>query len=434
MNRQSIRQMRLEDIPLYYSLEELFDYGWRYSRNSLPRIFLKYLNLDYHALLFGMADPATIDIDDLTTSNVSFDDWLFAPQPEEKLVTAIKGKMQEHQAKNGIIFCRTIEQAQKLQQLLPNSSVVHDELTIKECQKILNSFREGQISFLITADAANEGIDFPRADALILLRVAPSFMDYIHEIGKALRPYRKKHEVTVIDFITGVEHMQIIAWIEKELQFQHTILHRTFSNFNLKVEFPSNVDSSIYQHCASGVYSKLKFETKRYYTKQLFIHVQEVATKLKRKPTEDELDQSLLDTNLKRPSELNLTWAEIFKKIDLFPEANSDDLIREVQALANKLGRTPTITEYRKQTSSYDIMMSRYGKWTNFLAAANLPKITVTDLSDEDFFAMARRLAKELNRPPRAKDFQDDKFTVGYQAILQRFGSWPNFLQAAGLD
>ena len=111
-----------------------------------------------------------------------------------------------------------------------------------------------------------------------------------------------------------------------------------------------------------------------------------------------------------------------------------EELIRQIQILAEELGKTPTIREFNKdtKTASSMIPINRFGSWNKFLEAAGL-KVNKAELGDEELIQQVLILAKKLGRTPTEREFNRDSETVSATATIDRFGSWNAFLEAAGL-
>lgn len=120
------------------------------------------------------------------------------------------------------------------------------------------------------------------------------------------------------------------------------------------------------------------------------------------------------------------------------PNTSTEGLIRQVKALANKLGKTPTKKEFNDcpETASSETAVSHFGSWNKFLREAGLTinQSMSMNTTDELLVAQVRMLAKELERTPRYLEFSKDSRTVACSVIKKRFGSWGSFLEFAGLE
>ena len=114
------------------------------------------------------------------------------------------------------------------------------------------------------------------------------------------------------------------------------------------------------------------------------------------------------------------------------------DLIADLQALADDLGRVPTSKEMRDHGShSTSTYLDRFGSWAEALEAAGLdPADRSTrhqQVSDDALLADLHRLRDELGRVPTATDVVEEG-NHGIATYQRRFGSWSAALDAAEIE
>lgn len=112
----------------------------------------------------------------------------------------------------------------------------------------------------------------------------------------------------------------------------------------------------------------------------------------------------------------------------------NEDIIAQVLMLADERGRTPTLLNFAKdeRTVSTRVVWDRFGSWNNLLEAAGL-RLNIPRCTDEELIAQAQMMAKELGRAPKKKEFIIDSRTASAETVLRRFGSWNRFLSIAEL-
>lgn len=118
------------------------------------------------------------------------------------------------------------------------------------------------------------------------------------------------------------------------------------------------------------------------------------------------------------------------------PSIPREDLIAEIQRLADEIGTVPTKDEMKEQGDySQQPYLNQFGSWSAALDAAGLDssarrkgRIPTADLTAE-----LRRLADELDHTPFAKDMTQHG---AYSAMTyrNRFGSWSDALAEIGLE
>lgn len=118
-----------------------------------------------------------------------------------------------------------------------------------------------------------------------------------------------------------------------------------------------------------------------------------------------------------------------------------EELLKEVQRLAEELSRPPTSAEMsdfgQYGTSTY---YERFESWDDVLTAAEVGTVGPEQrkkinqrLSDEELLTEIGRLAEELGRPPSAAEMNKmGNHSPG--AYQDRFGSWSAAIDAAGFE
>ena len=112
----------------------------------------------------------------------------------------------------------------------------------------------------------------------------------------------------------------------------------------------------------------------------------------------------------------------------------SQELVSELQRLADELGRIPT----KDDMNSYGAFSTRpyitqFGGWNTSLEAAGFEPKYRTDIPDGDLLDELRRLDDELDHTPRQRDMSS---TGRYSpdTYYHRFGSWSAALGEVGIE
>lgn len=109
----------------------------------------------------------------------------------------------------------------------------------------------------------------------------------------------------------------------------------------------------------------------------------------------------------------------------------NEKLIKKVQDLAKKLGRTPKKREFKH----YSAAAWRFGTWNNFIKAAGLTPLKEFDLTLEDYKKIIRNYVKEHGRTPTKKDFDDNIYLPDTRTIERKFGkTWNKILVDLGYE
>jgi hypothetical protein len=113
-----------------------------------------------------------------------------------------------------------------------------------------------------------------------------------------------------------------------------------------------------------------------------------------------------------------------------------EQLLAELEACANRLGRSPTMREFaadRRTSVHPQTLVDRFGTWNRAKRLAGLvPRRFATK---EELLGQLRALGVELGRVPTGRDLDERRGTMPSKSRLwQTFGSLSNALRAAGFD
>lgn len=162
-------------------------------------------------------DKSLLDHKDIPTniSGSDFDLKQFEQKishEEERILEAIF--LAEELSKHVLVFCSSIEQAEDLQKLVPNSAVVTSKTAKKERDTIIKSFREGTIKTVLNVSVLTTGFDFPELDGIVLIRPTRSIGLYYQMLGRGVRKAEGKKSCKVIDLTSTVKHLGRIETIK----------------------------------------------------------------------------------------------------------------------------------------------------------------------------------------------------------------------------
>jgi Homing endonuclease associated repeat len=119
------------------------------------------------------------------------------------------------------------------------------------------------------------------------------------------------------------------------------------------------------------------------------------------------------------------------------PRRYSDaELLLELRTCAARLGRSPTMREFRTDPSARahpQTVVVHFGSWNGAKRLAGLaPRRFATP---EELLARLRELGEELGRTPTGRDLDERPRRMPSKSLLwQTFGSLSNALRAAGYD
>lgn len=122
-------------------------------------------------------------------------------------------------------------------------------------------------------------------------------------------------------------------------------------------------------------------------------------------------------------------------KFEFAPPKNqkiqSEDLIKDLVCVGQKLNKNPTISEYN-QNGKYEasVYCRRFGSWNKALISAGLATNN-RHYTDLELFQNIEQvfMAKGKQRPTR-RDMDSEFSLISSGTYLRRFGTWTNALQA----
>lgn len=104
-------------------------------------------------------------------------------------------------------------------------------------------------------------------------------------------------------------------------------------------------------------------------------------------------------------------------------------LIKEVQELARKLGRTPKKREFKKYSSA----THHFGSWNNFIKEAGLLPLKEVNMSLEEYENAIHKFVEKHGRVPTQKDFYNNIYLPDPRTIERKFNkTWNEILKSLG--
>ncbi|OEJ58735.1 restriction endonuclease subunit R [Streptomyces agglomeratus] len=168
---------------------------------------------------------------------------LFLPQRDEAIRDELATAWAGTRNPRAIVFCRTIEHAERLADMLRRTPLwsgalaIHAGLAKRERQNRLLAFRAGEVPILTAIDILNEGVDVPDVNILCFARVTHSRRIFVQQLGRGLRLREGKERVTVLDFVSDLRRIAAALKLKRALDGDGEI--ETLAKIT-----PSNIDFS----------------------------------------------------------------------------------------------------------------------------------------------------------------------------------------------
>jgi superfamily II DNA or RNA helicase len=149
---------------------------------------------------------------------------LFLPQRDEAIATELIRAWNATSAPRAIVFCATIDHAERLTRLLRtttpawrSATVLHSGIPRRDRDVALAEFRRGDVPVVCAVDVLNEGVDVPDVNIVAFARVTHSRRIFIQQLGRGLRLRPGKNRVTVLDFVTDIRRVAALQALRAEI-------------------------------------------------------------------------------------------------------------------------------------------------------------------------------------------------------------------------
>ncbi len=124
------------------------------------------------------------------------------------IVTALSKYISDEHNCRALCFCVDKKHADFMAEQLRLYGFRAESLTSdtskEERERLPKEFDEGRVNYLCVVDIFNEGIDIPSIDTALFLRPTESLTIFLQQLGRGLRIYPGKTELTVLDFVAQV--------------------------------------------------------------------------------------------------------------------------------------------------------------------------------------------------------------------------------------
>jgi DNA repair protein RadD len=116
--------------------------------------------------------------------------------------------------KSVLVFCSSVDQAERLQKVVPDSKVVTAKTRKKERAEIIEGFRSQRTQTVFNVGVLTTGFDHPKLDCIILLRPTRSIALYYQMLGRGVRPAEGKKFCWCLDMTGTVKALGRIETIK----------------------------------------------------------------------------------------------------------------------------------------------------------------------------------------------------------------------------
>lgn len=195
---------RSDDKNIY----ELFDYNVPYEIRLQEALEEKML-VPFHY----------IGVSDYTYNGEVIDDntnlkYLVSEERVKYVVEQSKYYGYDGDVLHGLVFVSRKEEADEIAKLLTKngypSQMLSGEDSQEQREQAIEKLKNGELTYLVTVDIFNEGIDIPFINQVIMMRKTESVIVFVQQLGRGLRKAQGKEYLTVIDFIGNYKNNYLI--------------------------------------------------------------------------------------------------------------------------------------------------------------------------------------------------------------------------------
>lgn len=144
---------------------------------------------------------------------------LIIPTRDEEAARQVADAFRTEKRRGGIVFSPTVDHAESFAGTLRSfglkTEAISSRQEARERDRLMASFRKGEIDILTSVDLFNEGVDVPDVDLIVFMRATHSRRIFVQQLGRGLRMSPGKDKVIVLDFVTDLRRIAELIELEK---------------------------------------------------------------------------------------------------------------------------------------------------------------------------------------------------------------------------
>ena len=191
--------------------DEMLDMGFRDDIEFI----LKGTTFKRHTMLFSATipseikkiaksyqnNPKFIKVQNKSENIPKITQYAFKTHPKHKFDDLCR-LIEAYDISSALIFCNTKKGVdfvfKNFKKNGYSSEALHGDMTQKTRDRVMNKFRNGNISYLNATDVASRGLDISNLDFIINYDVPQNSDDYIHRIGRTARAGKRGFAFTLV--------------------------------------------------------------------------------------------------------------------------------------------------------------------------------------------------------------------------------------------
>ena len=297
---------------------ELFDYHKVFEYSINDAIEFGYLVPYHYSGLKDTTDYSKIRHNGQKYNVSDLDKYLIHQERNESI---LKVYLEKGNGDKAIGFCASIKHAQRMTEFFNEYEVSSIAITSEseEREKEIQQFRDNEISVAFTVSLFNEGVDFPNVRVLLFLRPTESKTVFQQQLGRGLRLHPDKEKVVILDFIANYKKANNIR---KYLSSSSSPKTNSKTGRIEKIEYEYSSGCEVkFDEDVEEILNAQDKQDLSISKEDLVVAYNDLAEKLERKPTQDEINSQGEFKIVKYTNEFGL-WIKFLRFIGEFTEAS----------------------------------------------------------------------------------------------------------------
>lgn len=125
-------------------------------------------------------------------------------QINQRLPDIIKQSIEKGR-KSRLVFVHSVDDAERLARIVPQSSFVSAKTKKSERKEIIAKFKRGEITTLFNVSTLTTGFDYPPLDTIIIARPTMSLALYMQMVGRGIRVSEGKEYCALVDMCGNID-------------------------------------------------------------------------------------------------------------------------------------------------------------------------------------------------------------------------------------
>ena len=125
----------------------------------------------------------------------------------------VEAGLQSFRSGGTVLFLvRQVRHGKEIQRMLSEEvgtwvPFIYGQSSSNERRDVVEKMRTGKLKIAVASTIADEGLDIPSLDTIVLMGSGKSSVKALQRVGRALRPYGGKEHATIVDFRDNIKYL-----------------------------------------------------------------------------------------------------------------------------------------------------------------------------------------------------------------------------------